>query len=69
MRSWQLGTSGIDVIRNLQQPGTSDIPIVIMTADVPATRTLDLDGIAFCLLKPFDIDELLNCVARHIRPR
>jgi DNA-binding response OmpR family regulator len=64
-----LGTSGIDFIRNVQQPGTTDIPIVIMTADVPAARTLDLDGIAFCLLKPFDIDELLNCVTTHIRPR
>jgi DNA-binding response OmpR family regulator len=63
------GTSGIDFIRNVQQRGATNMPIVATTTGVPATRALDLDGIALCLPKPFDIDDLLNCVASHIRPR
>jgi len=29
---------------------------------------LEAEGIALCLLKPFDLDDLLACVAKYVRP-
>jgi CheY-like chemotaxis protein len=54
----------IDGIRSMV--GTA-IPIVLMTADAQAARLLDMQGIACCLLKPFNLDDLLRCVATHLQ--
>ncbi len=46
-----------------------DVPIVIMTASSLAADELEAAGARTCLFKPFELDELLECVRQHIRPR
>jgi DNA-binding response OmpR family regulator len=57
--------SGLDVIRAVRARGVA-IPMLIMTANTPQAEALIAQGAATCLLKPFDLDELLACVATHI---
>jgi DNA-binding response OmpR family regulator len=45
------------------------VPIVVMTASTLATDDLIAAGARTCLFKPFDLDDLLCCVAQHIRRR
>ena len=54
------------LIHDLKAGGISDIPIVVMTADARAVCELLMDGIVFCLTKPFELDDLLDCVAHYI---
>jgi DNA-binding response OmpR family regulator len=61
------GQGGHVLARELKDDGLTDIPIVLMTADSRAAKELSMDGIAYCLMKPFDLDELIDCVAKHIR--
>jgi DNA-binding NtrC family response regulator len=44
----------------------SAIPTIVMTTNVWTARSLARQGVNFCLLKPFDLDELFTCVARYI---
>jgi DNA-binding response OmpR family regulator len=44
------------------------IPIVVMTTAPRDTVPLLGLGAAECLAKPFDLDELLSCVARYVQP-
>jgi DNA-binding response OmpR family regulator len=46
-----------------------DVPVVIMTASTLAVDALTAAGARTCLFKPFELDELLECVRQHIRPR
>ena len=41
--------------------------MVIMTANTPQAGHMEAQGATSCLLKPFDLDDLLACVARHIQ--
>jgi two-component system, response regulator, stage 0 sporulation protein F len=43
------------------------VPIVIMTASTLATDDLIAAGARACLFKPFELDQLVECVAQHIR--
>jgi CheY-like chemotaxis protein len=52
----------IDAMRKLTDTA---VPIVLMSTD---RASANLRGIAACLLKPFTLDGLEDCVARHIRP-
>jgi DNA-binding response OmpR family regulator len=61
------GISGYVLAHDLRSDGLADVPIIMMTADANTTSNLSMDDIAFCLLKPFDLDDLLNCVAKHMR--
>jgi DNA-binding response OmpR family regulator len=63
------GTSGDVLARDFKNDGLADVPIVMMTADAQKARELSMEGIDYCLAKPFDLDELLDCVAKHIRPK
>ncbi len=58
--------TGIMLWEHLQQLGLSDIPVVLMTASPRAMATMP--GATDYLAKPFDIDQLLECVARHVQP-
>jgi CheY-like chemotaxis protein len=58
--------SGLDVIRAVRANGI-DIPLVIITANTPQAETLEAQGATTCLFKPFDLDDLLACIARYIR--
>jgi len=43
------------------------VPILLLTTNVWAARSLARQGLTFCLLKPFDLNDLLTNVATHIR--
>ena len=60
------GMMGTLLVQDLHKDGLSDVPIVIITDDVGAVRGLPWGGIADCLLKPFDLDDLLACVSQYI---
>jgi len=60
------GMMGTLLVHDLHKDGLSDVPIVIITDDVGAVRGLPWGGIADCLLKPFDLDELLACVTQFL---
>ena len=60
------GESGHTLVRELSTDGLADVAIILMTADAQAGQELSMEGIDYCLLKPFDLDELINCVAKHI---
>jgi len=59
-------SNGLAVARTLEWAGI-DVPIVLMTADNHPPDFSTLTNIVFCLLKPFELDELLGCVATHMR--
>jgi len=61
------GKTGDVFVRELRRDGQTDVPVILMTADTASARTLETEGIAYCLLKPFDLDDLLACVAKYIR--
>jgi DNA-binding response OmpR family regulator len=63
------GKTGDVFVRDLQHSGYADLPVVLMTADSISAKALEAEGIAFCLLKPFDLDDLLACVAKFVRPQ
>jgi len=63
------GATGDTLARDLRSSRLADIPIVMMTADKAAARELSNGGATFCLVKPFHIADLIDCVAKHIRPR
>lgn len=63
------GKTGDVFVREFRRDGHADIPVVLMTADSASAKALEAEGIAVCLLKPFDLDDLLACVAEHIRPQ
>jgi DNA-binding response OmpR family regulator len=58
--------NGLTVARSIRSIGIN-VPIVLMTADNDLPEHPDMANIAFCLLKPFQLAELLDCVAQHIR--
>jgi DNA-binding response OmpR family regulator len=60
------GMMGTLLVQDLHKDGLTDVPMVIITDDVGAVRGLPWGGIADCLLKPFDLDELLACVTQYI---
>ena len=63
------GKTGDVFVRDLKRDGHADLPVVLMTADSVSAKALEVEGIALCLLKPFDLDDLLACVAKYIRPQ
>jgi two-component system, OmpR family, lantibiotic biosynthesis response regulator NisR/SpaR len=63
------GKTGDMFVRELRRDGRTNLPVVLMTADSMSAKALEAEGIAFCLLKPFDLDDLLACVAKYIRPQ
>jgi len=61
------GMSGSELLAYLRTHGHAEVPVVIMTADTRAAQLLTAQGVSRCLLKPFTLDALLDCVARAIR--
>jgi two-component system, NtrC family, response regulator GlrR len=61
------GTDGASLFRLLNERGLATMPIILMTADNNAMQELIARGVKFILLKPFDLDALLNCVAGALR--
>jgi DNA-binding response OmpR family regulator len=53
---------GMDVIQAVRAWGV-DIPMVIMTTEQPNVAALEQHNVAAYLRKPFDLDDLLGCIA------
>jgi CheY-like chemotaxis protein len=60
------GVTGLSFVECIQRYGLADIPVVIMTADARAAQELSDNSFAACLLKPFDLTDLFDCVVRYI---
>jgi DNA-binding response OmpR family regulator len=61
------GADTAALVRYFACIGQLGVPVVVMTTDPQLAEATSLDGIAFCLVKPFDLDVLIDCVASHIR--
>jgi CheY-like chemotaxis protein len=59
--------TGIELWEYLQRHSLADIPVVLMTASPSAAENLLAQGATDYLAKPFDLDQLLACVARYVR--
>jgi CheY-like chemotaxis protein len=51
-----------------RDPALAEIPVVIVTADHGAAAKAAAAGAAGCLLKPFEVPELLDLVERYCPP-
>jgi CheY-like chemotaxis protein len=60
--------SSAELIARLYQAGPATLPIVLMSTQPRDAAPLLVPGVIECLAKPFDIDELLVCVARYVQP-
>lgn len=56
------GVNGAELFRTLVERELATIPIILMTADNHAVEALIAEGVKFMLLKPFDLQTLLDCV-------
>lgn len=61
--------SGFELVKKLQADELDRIPIVLITADVASVADLPMTVFMEYLLKPFDLDTLLACVARYVCPQ
>lgn len=61
------GKPGDLLVHELRSSGIGDLPIILMTADTRLADVLARQGMPFCLIKPFNLDDLLDCVAAHVR--
>jgi DNA-binding response OmpR family regulator len=59
--------TGYTLVPDLNTAGLANISIILMTADAQAVQEISMEGIDFYLPKPFYLDELIDCVAKHIR--
>src|SRR5262245_12680168 len=59
--------TGVELWEHFQRHNLTDIPVVLMTASPSAAETLLEQGATAYLAKPFDLDQLLACVARYVR--
>jgi CheY-like chemotaxis protein len=57
--------TGIMLLEHMRTNGISAIPVVLMTASPRAAEPLLNMDLVDYLAKPFDIDQLLQCVARN----
>ena len=59
--------TGIMLLEQMRSSGIADIPVILMTASPHAAEPLLNMDLVDYLPKPFDIDQLLQCVARNLR--
>lgn len=65
---WMMPTMrGDEVLRQIRAGMHRDVPVIILSANGDAHRLLAEGADAF-LSKPFDLEELLSCVARYLPP-
>lgn len=63
------GSDGCDIARQLKaQQDTKHIPIIMLSAHPKAEQEAQLSGVDDFLSKPFEMDELLEKVARFTTP-
>jgi DNA-binding response OmpR family regulator len=61
------GMQGDALLRIVRAAGYT-FPIVVVTASPQTAASLTTMDSVVCVAKPFDIDELLDCVARYVQP-
>jgi DNA-binding response OmpR family regulator len=59
--------AGSTLLAELRRDGHADISMVMMTADSERARAISAQGDYRCLNKPFDLGDLLACVASGVR--
>jgi DNA-binding response OmpR family regulator len=59
---------GAALIARVREVGPATMPIVVLTTAPRAIAPLIVPESIELLAKPFDLDDLLVCVARHVRP-
>lgn len=57
--------AGTTLLQHLRATNHHDIAVVIMTAGAHSIEALIAQGATGYLAKPFELDELLDCVARY----
>ena len=62
------GLGGAALIAQLREGGAASMPIVVMTTAPREAAPLLLAEAIEVLAKPFDLDDLLECVARYVQP-
>jgi CheY-like chemotaxis protein len=62
------GMSGVELIAQLRRADLATMPMVLLTASPHDAAPLLVPGAIECLAKPFDLDDLLACVARFVQP-
>jgi CheY-like chemotaxis protein len=60
--------SGAELIAQLRAGGLTTLPIVLLSTVSLHAAPLFVPGRIECLDKPFDLDDLLACVARYVQP-
>ncbi len=61
------GVDGRDICRSLKSdPVTQHIPVIMLSAHSDASRVADTSGADDFLEKPFDVDVLIDIVAKHL---
>jgi len=63
------GLSGVDVMAQLQRHNLAHVPVVLMIGEATAAAQLPTAEFSEYLLKPFDLDTLLACIRRYVRPQ
>ncbi len=61
------GRNGAALILQVRGAGLANLPIVLMSTAPHDAAPLLVPGPIECLPKPFDLDELLACVARYVQ--
>ena len=65
---WLSGGSGQTICRQLKDdPATSQIPVILVSANQDAERIARDSGADGFIRKPFDLDDILDMVRRHLR--
>jgi DNA-binding response OmpR family regulator len=60
---------GWEVVASMKaDPSLRDVPIVVMSAVPPQSTSLQAQGVAATLPKPFTMEELLFVISRFIQP-
>jgi DNA-binding response OmpR family regulator len=62
------GMHDAELIEHMREAVLATTPMVLMTTAPRAAAPLLALGAVECLAKPFDLDELLACVARYVQP-
>jgi DNA-binding response OmpR family regulator len=63
-----LGMRDAELIEHMREAVLATTPMVLMTTAPRDTAALLVLGPFECLAKPFDLDDLLACVARYVQP-
>jgi len=65
---WLPGMTASELVTQLRGAGVTSMPIVVMTTDSHGGAALRLPNVSEYVRKPFDLDDLLACVARYVQP-